>query len=85
MCLTTQGRIFWPIFAAVYISFLVWGCYGNRSGTHQPARNPAKEEAGNEANGSQPDPEGDDQRLERPHTVGESRPLDAAYPEALYR
>lgn len=85
MCLTTQGRIFWPIFAVVYISFLVWGCHGDRSGGHQPTRNPSQEAAESEMRGAQPDSEGEDRHLERLHTAGEGASLDATYPETLYR
>lgn len=85
MCLATQGRIFWPIFAVVYISFLVWGCHGKGSGaTQAPGNRPAQSQI-ESVPGTRADPDGNDHDLDSETTVGESRPVDANYPEALYR
>ena len=89
MCLNTQAKIFWPIFSVAYITALVWGCRGGGraegSGAAQAqgihAQGP-RSAAGDDDPGSDP---GDDHRIEHRPTVGEVQPVDASYPEALYR
>ena len=88
MCLNTQAKIFWPIFSVAYITALVWGCRGGGraegSGATQAQGVHAQvsQDAGEDHPGSDP---GEDHRVEHRPTVGEVRPVDASYPEALYR
>ena len=88
MCLNTQAKIFWPIFSVAYITALVWGCRGGGhvegSGATQAPRirSQVSQDAGEDPSGSDPS---EDHRVEHRPTVGEVQPVDASYPEALYR
>ena len=84
MCAASRGRIFWPIFAVVYITALVWGCQGEGSDPTQAPRVREEVQEGGAERAPGPYPELDDQHLEPRNTVGEVRPPEASYPEALY-
>ena len=84
MCLATQGRLFWPVFTLIYISSVVWCCHDG-SGATQAKGNRTPQGQVEPVPGARTDPDGEDHDLDSETTVGESRPLEANYPEALYR